>query len=306
MKIWFSAILGLTTVLSATAEDGWPGAKRSRALAAESLPAPFENLKAIHSAKRPPQFGDWLASHPELGQSVARYKTLRPIRPTQTLNTIHIMMLGDFTEAQREIVGKTAKYMAAYFDTPVKISVKMPLSVIPAEARRTHPEWGNKQILSTYVLGLLKKNRPKNAVAYLAFTASDLWPGKGWNFVFGQASIRDRVGVWSIHRNGDPSGSDAAYDLCLERTIKTATHETGHILTIQHCIAYECNMNGSNNRQESDRAPLALCPACLSKLCWNTGADPVKRFRRLADFCRDNRLPKQEAFFKKSLQRLAK
>ena len=38
----------------------------------------------------------------------------------------------------------------------------------------------------------------------LAITAFDLWPGPGWNFVFGQASLTERVGVWSMARNGDP------------------------------------------------------------------------------------------------------
>jgi hypothetical protein len=27
---------------------------------------------------------------------------------------------------------------------------------------------------------------PADALAYLALTASDLWPGEGWNFVFGR------------------------------------------------------------------------------------------------------------------------
>lgn len=39
----------------------------------------------------------------------------------------------------------------------------------------------------------------------IAFTNADLWPGEGWNYVFGQASLADHVGVWSIHRYGDPS-----------------------------------------------------------------------------------------------------
>ena len=37
---------------------------------------------------------------------------------------------------------------------------------------------------------------PKDAFAFVAFTSSDLWPGEGWNFVFGQASMEGRIGVW--------------------------------------------------------------------------------------------------------------
>ena len=63
-----------------------------------------------------------------------------------------------------------------------------------------------------------------------------------------------------------------------------ATHETGHIFTIQHCIAFECNMNGANSLPESDRAPLLFCPVCLRKLCWNLGLDPVEHLRKLHQF----------------------
>jgi archaemetzincin len=200
--------------------------------------------------------------------------------------------LGDFDANQKKILMLTAEYMKLYFGMPVKIHKAVPLSAIPSNARRTHPTWGDKQILSTYVLhDLLKKRRPADAVAFIALTTSDLWPGKGWNFVYGQASLRERVGVWSMYRNGDPSGDADEFALCLRRTLKTATHETGHILTIKHCIAYACNMNGSNHRQESDRQPLALCPVCLQKLCWNANIDPAPRFDRLAEFFKKNNLP---------------
>ena len=132
----------------------------------------------------------------------------------------------------------------------------------------------------------------------------DLWPGEDWNFVFGQASLRERVGVWSIYRNGDPDESDAAFRLCLRRTLKTATHETGHMFSMMHCTLYECNMCGSNHRAESDRRPLALCPHCLAKLCHATGAKPAERFERLITFCEANGLKPEREFYAKSLQAL--
>ena len=120
----------------------------------------------------------------------------------------------------------------------------------------------------------------------IALCKDDLWPGDGWNFVFGQASLRERVGVWSIHRNGNADGTEDERRTFLRRTLKTATHETGHMLTIKHCLAFRCNMNGANHQAESDANPLWLCPSCLQKLIWNVDADPVARFRGLADFYR--------------------
>jgi len=139
----------------------------------------------------------------------------------------------------------------------------------------------------------------------LALTAADLWPGKGWNFVFGQASLRDRVGVWSLYRNGDPDKDKASYQLCLKRTIKTAVHETGHMFSILHCTAWECCMNGSNTREESDRHPLWFCPECNAKVCWATRVDPVPRYRKTVEVCKKLGFEEERAFYEKSLARLA-
>jgi archaemetzincin len=137
-------------------------------------------------------------------------------------------------------------------------------------------------VLSPYVLReVLESDRPDDALAYLALTASDLWPGEGWNFVFGQANLRQRVGVWSIYRNGDPAAGEGAYRLCLRRTLATVTHETGHILTMKHGTAFRFLMDGSNHQQERDSWPLHLCPVCLRKLLWNLQAEPVTYLKRL-------------------------
>jgi archaemetzincin len=153
---------------------------------------------------------------------------------------------------------------------------------------------------------VLKQHRPTNALAYIAFTSSDLWPGEGWNFVFGQASLNERVGVWSIYRNGDPAESADAFKLCLSRTMKTATHETGHILGIQHCTAFHCNMNGSNNRAESDRGLLRMCPVCLRKVCWNLQVEPEKYLRELEKFSEENDFEDEAKWYRTAREVLKK
>ena len=152
----------------------------------------------------------------------------------------------------------------------------------------------------------MRPRLPADACACLALTTSDLWPGEGWNFVFGQASTTDRVGVWSIARNGDPHGNTDSYRTCLRRTLKTASHETGHMFSMQHCTFYECNMCGSNSLVEADRQPLWLCPICLAKLCHATGADPTKRFDALIKFCKDHELKAEQEFYEKSAEKLRK
>ncbi|MDP2653439.1 MAG: archaemetzincin [Candidatus Omnitrophota bacterium] len=279
----------------------------SRALAADGDGATvlYEKLRGLHAAKTKPGSSDWLAVHSEPGQTFEEYAASNPARPDKTRRTIYVTLMGDFNDTQEAIIRQTARYMEAYFQMPVKFVDPVPLSSIPAEARRIHPVTGDRQVLSPYVIeDVLKPRLPKDAFCFIAFTSSDLWPGEGWNFVFGQASLEGRVGVWSIYRNGDPRKGRAAYRQCLRRTLKTGTHEIGHMFGLYHCVYHECNMNGSNHRKESDRRPLWLCPVCLKKLAWSIGFDPAKRYQQLAEISGEFGLEEERAFFLKSLEAL--
>ncbi len=75
-------------------------------------------------------------------------------------------------------------------------------------------------------------------------------------------------------------------------------------LSMRHCTLFECNMCGSNHREESDRNPLALCPHCLAKLCHATGADPEERFEKLIAFCKENGLREEQVFYERLLLEL--
>jgi archaemetzincin len=251
-----------------------------------------------------PQPGDWLFEHKEDGQSFNAYLASDPVRKSRRWHTLYLCLLGDFTLEQERIIDRTREYLEVFFDCPVKIHRKVDLADIPAKAKRVHRKWGDKQILSTYVLdAVLKPQRPDDALAYLAFTASDLFPEKKWNFVFGQASLSERTGVFSIYRNGDPAMD---FELCLRRTLGTATHETGHMLSMQHCKVYDCSLNGSNNREESDSRPLHLCPTCLRKHCWNLRLEPVAYLKRLQKFCRKQGLADEAEWYRKAIAALKK
>ncbi len=279
--------------------------KKADANVVARLVSAMDKLRPLHKTLGKPRPGDWLASHPEPGQTFRQYLATRPVTPRGTRHVIYIQPIGEFSASQRKVIELTADFMGRYFGVTVKTQDDLPSSLIPKRARRVHPSWGVKQILTSYVLeDVLKPRLPDDAAAYLALTATDLWPGRGWNFVFGQASLRDRVGVWSICRNGDPDQSEASFRLCLLRTLKTATHETGHMFSMWHCTAYECNMCGSNSRAESDRRPLACCPECMAKVCWATGADPADRYRKLAAFCEKHGLKTEERFYRRSLEAL--
>src|SRR4029450_848908 len=140
----------------------------------------------------------------------------KPVRKSEQLKTIYICQIGKFSREQEQVLDIACEDLGVVYQVPVKGRQKVALADIPARARRTHPQWGDKQILTAYVLDeILEKNRPDDALAYLAFTSSDPYPQDDWNFFFGQAKLRERVGVWSIYRFGDPAKGDADFQQCL-------------------------------------------------------------------------------------------
>lgn len=274
---------------------------------AEALSIDIETLQPLGTPLIEPGPMDWLAAHTEHKQTFAHYIQSRPVRPQSARNTIYVLPLGKFSEAERKIVELTTAFLAAYFNCSVRLLDDLDASVIPAEARRYRTELKREQALSAYILNdILKPRLPEDGAAIIALTALDLWPGKGWNFVFGQASLKERVGVWSMSRFGAPDESDEAFQLCLLRTLKVATHETGHMFSLPHCVLNECNMCGSNHLKETDRHPLALCPECNAKVCWATRAVPRKRYRSLEQFCRTHGLELEADRYQEFIEALEK
>ena len=280
---------------------------RSEKLRAEKLGPACEVLKPLHLKRGPVLPGDWLKEHEEKGQSFTGYKKSNPNRPDDKKKFIYIQLIGKFTEAQGKVLDQTILYMEESFGLKVKKLPEFPLEKIPENARRHHPVWKNHQLYTRYIMDkVLLPERPDDAVALIGFTGVDLYPDPDWNFVFGIASLRNRVGLWSIYRNGDPSVNEKTFKSCLERTIGTAIHETGHIFGIHHCIAYECVMAGCNSQEEADRRNLYYCPSCLQKLTWNTRVKPADRFKRMAALMEKLKFPEEKKFFEESLELLKK
>ena len=74
---------------------------------------------------------------------------------------------------------------------------------------------------------------------------------------------------------------------------------------IEHCTAYECGMNGSNNLTETDREPLAFCPECSAKIWWSCGVRPEKWYASLAEFAEQHEFKDEAALWRKCQKALA-
>ncbi len=223
-------------------------------------------------AKRPPGANDWLAHHEEEGQTLRQYVAANPNRPSASRTTIYLQPIGTMPASHQPLITATADALHACFSATVVQREPLALGKVPAKARRPGPF--GEQLHSGWLLNQLRSARPADALAVLGLTSQDLWPGEEWNFVFGEARLTERVGVWSLVRFG---GADEP--TLTERTLKLAVHETGHQFGLLHCISAQCLMNGSNHLAETDASPLWFCAVCEAKVHWAFGGDPAARLR---------------------------
>ena len=226
----------------------------------------------------PVQPGDWLAVHDESGQTFEQWRSSRPNLPRAGRRTIYLVAVGDLED--RVEMDVLVRYTEAFFGLPVAV-----LPTIGAErtGARSRTFMGRRQLHAGEVMDHLRTVLPDDAYCLLAVTMEDLFPEDDWNFVFGQASLVDRVGVFSFVRyDRDLDGAEATpAPLFYRRALQTVSHEIGHMFGVQHCTAHACNMNGSNSLRESDTQPAHVCPVCLRKLHHATGFDPATRYRTL-------------------------
>jgi archaemetzincin len=270
-----------------------------------SLPEKFARLQPLFVKPGPPQHGEWLAKHIERGQTYQEHlhSVFRKTVPPGSV--IYVQPLGNFSTEQKEILNQAAGFIGDYFALPVRLSDSIPLESIPDSARRQRDSEPGEQLQTYYLIeNVLKPQKSEDAYIVMGFIASDIWPGGGGNFVYGQANETDRIAICSLARICSAKSLSEDRALCLRRTLKTSTHEICHLLAMMHCPWYLCNAAGCNNMAEMDRHPLELCPQCLAKMCSTTGADPAQRFEKLRDFYKQNGLNEEEIFCNKLLSAL--
>ena len=300
LRLPFALALAVAS-LTLAAVKLWPFTPPDRAarLAAADAGSAPEALRpymedALYEPLEKPQPGEWLAEQRESAQHVKDYRGSGSNLPDAKRKVLYLLPMGDFPKDGRTPDMEVLReYLGLFFCMEAKLAPAVADNAAGA-TRRINPGTGKPQLLTTDILNWLPGKLPGDAYCMLAVTMTDLYPQESWNFVFGQATLKERVGVFSLARN-DPAffgADDAGLEpeviaaLILRRACTTLSHETGHMFGWRHCRYYRCLMGGSNGQDESDRSPAALCPVCLHKLHIADTFDPAERQQGLAGFYR--------------------
>ena len=236
----------------------------------------------------PPGPHDWLSVARERGQSFERFTKVVSNRPDEARPHIYLQPIGDFSRDQSELLRQLQRFGTAFFARELRLLPSLAIEGSGISTRRNRFT-DVMQLKTRDILPLLAAHLPADAGCVLGVTGYDLYPHDTWSFVFGEALLDDRVGVFSVARYdpafyGKPTDDSA---ILLQRSCKVLAHEACHMLGMLHCVFFNCLMNGSNHLAESDRRPLHLCPVDLRKLHWSLSFDLGDRYRRLLTFWRE-------------------
>jgi predicted Zn-dependent protease len=190
--------------------------------------------------------------------------------------------LGNFPEKQSPSTEMLRQYAAAFFQMEVKILPSV--NIVPGDfTSRTNRTTNRRQILTRDVLRWLQGHLPEDAFCLLGITMEDLYPNPSWNFVFGEASLRERVGVYSFARY-DPAfyggSQEGDYQkLLLWRSAKVLTHETAHMFGLAHKIAPRLLSEIGDDRQRFDGDPQKLqCLAGTAPVTKRSGKQRSRKY----------------------------
>jgi len=253
-----------------------------------------------------PKPGDWMAAHPEPPQSFSDYVRSGPNRPRKVRHWIVLQPLGTMTSKARGEMETFRAFLTAYYTLPVQTGGWIPLANVQSRERNLYGRTFRQYLTGDILQNMLLPRVKIGTFAMLGVTMDDLYPEESWNYVFGQAWLTHRVGVYSIVRFypefwGDER-TEAAERLARKRSLQTLVHEVGHMFGIHHCQTYQCVMNGCNSLRESDARPIHLCPECLRKFRWNIGFDVVARYEALQAFYESHEMKVEAEWVAKRLR----
>ena len=88
--------------------------------------------------------------------------------------------------------------------------------------------------------------------------------------VLGEANEGGRFALASLYRLGKAAdGIAASMDQIIERLVKVAVHELGHLFNMGHCLNKHCLMHYSGNLADLDATSLSFCDYCSEGLAYS-------------------------------------
>jgi archaemetzincin len=173
------------------------------------------------------------------------------------MNKIYVKFV--FCHLKEEYLKKLKEHLKNTYLSEIDISY-LPLDISKAY------NFKRNQYLADIIIEEAKKFKTNFKDKWLLIVDVDLYTS-GLNFIFGQADPGSGIGIVSLTRL-NPEFYKQKFDekIFLERILKEATHELGHLFYLFHCENLKCVMSFSNSILDTDRKEKHLCISCKQML----------------------------------------
>ncbi|MEM2027118.1 MAG: archaemetzincin family Zn-dependent metalloprotease [Candidatus Bathyarchaeia archaeon] len=156
--------------------------------------------------------------------------------------------------------------MKAFHGSICEVSEK--IVALPREAyNRVRRQFLSEALLNeVFKVALEMENKIGESCIALGVADVDIY-APGMNFIFGEAQCPGRSAVISIFRlRPEFYGGEPNRDLLVDRAVKEAIHELGHVFGLKHCENPTCVMFFSLHVGMTDRKTRTFCRKCAAKL----------------------------------------
>ena len=97
--------------------------------------------------------------------------------------------------------------------------------------------------------------------------------------VLGEANEGGRYALASLYRLGKTTDRvPASADQIIERLVKVAIHELGHLFNMAHCLNKHCLMHYSGNLADLDATSLTFCDYCSEFVAYSIRRERLPNF----------------------------
>lgn len=154
---------------------------------------------------------DWIPSMKNKPQSFDSWLKSKPNRVTSERKTLYILALDK--SISDLFLENCRLYCSAFFyGLPVKVLDNIDIKKIEVKSRGSK---GTIQYNAREILKKAKKRIPSDAYGLICVLNKDIYSREEWNYVFGYADLKSRVGVFSFARY-DPSFFNAEHGMTEE------------------------------------------------------------------------------------------
>jgi archaemetzincin len=222
------------------------------------------------------------------------YINSKPNKVDSTRKVIYLLPFGNMKPEVEKIIQGEVEYLKAFLQLEVKVLDRIPYdsirkitSIQTRMVQASDFEYYSKMKGGTptlteqiqarsFIDAVMKKNKPKDAIAVLGITEHDIYSDPKGNFLFGISELKKGVGLVSTFRLID-YGPETKYNIR-----KVVSKQIVNMFSISNVKDFKCVLNYHHNIDELYQGKFDLSPRALEKLRYAIGFDYSRRFEDLA------------------------